>query len=274
MEAPELRRAVAAGTATAAELGLRADDAVVITNSDRVVLRLMPGDVLARVAPAAHQAGSEFEVEVALRLTEVGGPVAELEPRVEPRVYTRDGFAISLWTYYEPGPELPPADYAAALMRLHDALRRADLKAPHFTERVAGAQQEVADRERTPDLSGPDREFLSGTLSSLISSISGEGTAEQVLHAEPHPGNVLSTRKGPLFVDLETCCRGPVEFDIAHAPEEVAGHYPGADQDLVRQCRALSWALVSTWRWCRDDQFPERGYWRTETLSRVRAALG
>src|SRR4029077_14432045 len=47
---------------------------------------LIPCDVLARVAPSAHQAGSEFEVEVARRLAETGGPVAELEPRVEHRV--------------------------------------------------------------------------------------------------------------------------------------------------------------------------------------------
>ncbi len=28
-------------------------------------------------------------------------------------------------------------------------------------------------------------------------------------------------------MDLATCCRGPVEFDLAHAPEEVAEHYEG-----------------------------------------------
>ena len=63
---------------------------VVIHNSDRIALRLIPCDVLARVAPSAHQAGSEFEVEVARRLAETGGPVAELEPKVEHRVNVRD----------------------------------------------------------------------------------------------------------------------------------------------------------------------------------------
>jgi hypothetical protein len=41
-------------------------------------------------------------VEVAHRLADVDAPVAELDPRVEPRVYVRDAFAISLWTYDEP----------------------------------------------------------------------------------------------------------------------------------------------------------------------------
>jgi Ser/Thr protein kinase RdoA (MazF antagonist) len=274
MEASEVRRAVDAGGSTASALGLQVDEVVVVHNSDRIAVRLIPCDVLARVAPSAHQAGAEFEVEVARRLAETDGPVAELEPRVENRVYLRDGFAISLWTYYEPaGSEIAPAEYAGALMRLHAALRQIDLGAPHLTDRVAGAQREVGDRERTPALLGPDRELLSNTLSTLSSSISRGGAAEQLLHGEPHPGNLLSTRRGPLFVDLGTCCRGPIEFDVAHAPEEVAEHYPGANQDLIHQCRILMWALFTTWRWRHDDQLPNGHHWRMEGLNQVRAAL-
>jgi Phosphotransferase enzyme family len=274
MEAAEVRRAVEAGRATASALGLQVDDVLVIHNSDRIALRLLPCDVLARVAPSAHQAGSELEVEVARRLAETGGPVAELEPRAGGRVYLRDGFAVSLWTYYEPaGPEIAPAEYAGALVRLHAALRHTDLGAPHFTDRVAGAQREVGDRERTPALPGPDRELLSNTLSRLSSSISRGGAGEQLLHGEPHPGNLLPTRRGPLFIDLGTCCHGPIEFDVAHAPEEVGEHYPGADHDLIHECRILTWALFTAWRWRHDDQLPDGDYWRMEGLNRIRAAL-
>jgi len=274
MEAPEVRRAVQAAMAASSALGLDAADAVVLSNSDRIVLRLLPSDVVARVAPSAHHDGFEFEVEVARRLAEAKGPVAELDPRAEARVYTQDGFVISLWTYYElTGPEIAPAGYAAALMRLHAALRQTDLAAPHVTERVAGAQREIDDRERTPELPGPDRELLRTTLSRLSDSIRRSGAGEQLLHGEPHPGNLLRTRSGPLFVDLETCCRGPIEFDVAHAPEEADEHYPGADPGLISQCRTLMWALVTTWRWCHDDQLPDRDFWRAEGVSRVRAAL-
>jgi len=274
MDAPEVRRAVQAAMAASSALGLDAADAVVLSNSDRIVLRLLPSDVVARVAPSAHHDGFEFEVEVARRLAEAKGPVAELDPRAEARVYTQDGFVISLWTYYEiTGPEIAPAGYAAALMRLHAALRQTDLAAPHVTERVAGAQREIDDRERTPELPGPDRELLRTTLSRLSDSIRRSGAGEQLLHGEPHPGNLLRSRSGPLFVDLETCCRGPIEFDVAHAPEEAEEHYPGADPGLISQCRTLMWALVTTWRWCHDDQLPDRDFWRAEGLSRVRAAL-
>src|SRR5437588_630916 len=81
---------------------LRVDDAVVLHDSNRLAVRLLPCDVLARIAPVAHHAGAAFEVEVARRLAETDNPVAELEPRAEPRVYVRDGFAVTLWTYCEP----------------------------------------------------------------------------------------------------------------------------------------------------------------------------
>ncbi|GHE99253.1 hypothetical protein GCM10014715_64340 [Streptomyces spiralis] len=134
----------------------------------------------------------------------------------------RDAFAVSLWTYYEPvGSEITSADYADAFMRHHAALRRIDLDAPHFTDRVAVALREVNDRERSPDLPDSEREFLSSTLSGLTAAFSRDQGGDQLLHGEPHPGNLLNTRRGPLFVDLATCCRGPIEFDLAHAPEEV-----------------------------------------------------
>lgn len=273
MEPSELSRAVRAGRAIAAELGLHVDDVVVIHNSDRVALRLVPCEVLARVAPSGHLADSEFEVEVARRLADIGAPVAELEPRVDPRVHVRDAFAISLWTYYEPvGSEVAPADYADALRRHHAALRQVDLGAPQVTDRVAVALREVTDRDRSPELPDPDREFLSDTLRDLSAAIS-IANGDQLLHGEPHPGNLLNTRRGPLFVDLATCCRGPIEFDLAHAPEDVGQHYAGADHDLIHQCRALSWAMFSAWRWRRGDQMPDRVHWRAEGLHRVRAAL-
>ncbi|MER6158351.1 aminoglycoside phosphotransferase family protein [Streptomyces sp. NPDC001868] len=274
MEPVELRLAVEAGRATASELGLQVDDATVIQNSDRVALHLAPCDVLARVAPSGHLADSAFEVEVARRLADVDAPVAGLDPRVEARVHVRDAFAVSLWTYYEPvRSEISPADYADVLLRHHAALRRIDLDAPHFTERVAVALRQVNDREHSPELPDSDRELLAETLRGLSAAISADRTGDQLLHGEPHPGNLLNTRRGPLFVDLATCCRGPIEFDLGHAPEEVGQHYPGADHDLIHQCRALNWAMFSAWRWRRDDNMPARRHWRLEGLNQVRAAL-
>lgn len=119
MQTSEVRRAVAAALSTASALDLTVDDATVLHDSNRLVLRLWPCDVVARVAPFGRQ-GAQLEVEFAQRLAATESPVVAPEPRVEPRVYQRDGFAVTLWTYYEPVPsELSPADYRHALWRLH-----------------------------------------------------------------------------------------------------------------------------------------------------------
>jgi aminoglycoside phosphotransferase (APT) family kinase protein len=240
----------------AATLDLTVDDAVVLQNSNKLSLRLLPCDVLARVAPLEQHA-ARFEIELAQRLAETKSPVAALDPRVEPRAYERDGFVLTLWTYYPSvTPEVAPAPYAKALKQLHAGMRRLDVTAPHFTDRVAEAQQIVASRDQSPALAEGDRELLSDTLSRLKRTIVDRGATEQLLHGEPHPGNLLATKDGPLFIDLETCCRGPVEFDLAHVPEEVSEHYPGSDPELLGQCRGLVLAMVTAWRWDAGDQFP------------------
>ena len=169
--------------------------------------------------------------------------------------------------------DIAPADYADALIRTHAGLRQIDLAAPHITDRVAGWAEEVDDPVQTPELPGPDRELLSTTLHRVRSAIKRWDTGDQLLHGEPHPGNLLSTSRGPLFIDLHTCQRGPVEYDIAYVPEEVAAHYPGANQHLVQQFRTIMWVGFTTMRWRPGDYLPNRDYWRVEGLNRLQAIL-
>src|SRR5205823_5950313 len=197
MEASEVPRAVAAAMSTASSLDLTVDDAILLHDSNKLTLRLLPCDVLARVAPVAHQV-AQFEIELAQRLAESESPVAALEPRVEPGVYERDGFVVTLWTYYEPltHGEVSPADYANALARLHAGMLILDIAAPHFTDRVEDAQQLVGSPDLTPALADPDRELLSNTLRRTRRAIGDRRAPEQLLHGEPHPGNVLITKGG------------------------------------------------------------------------------
>ena len=258
MQASEVSRAVDAAKSLASALGLRVDDAMVLHNSNKLAVRLAPCEVFARVAPLAHQ-DLGFEVELAQRLAETESQVAALEPRVEPRVHERDGFAVTLWTYYEPvtPPDVSPADYASALERLHSGMRTLKVASPRFTDRVAEAQQLVASRDLTPALTDADRELLIASLRERRRAISDRAAPEQLVHGEPHPANVLATHNGPLFIDFETCCLGPVEFDLAHVPEAVSDCYPDVDQELLGDCRGLVLAMVAAWRWDAGDQFPD-----------------
>ena len=274
MHESEVRHAVAAATAIASSLNLPVDEVVLLNVSNQLALRLLPGDVMARVALGTDHVAS-FEIEVARRLAACGSPVARLDPRVEPRVYERDGFAVTLWTYYGPasGRGTSSADYAAALARLHADMRRLDVAAPHFMERVDDARRLLMSRDRTPALPEGDRETLIRTLGRTASVVGQRGSPEQLLHGEPHPGNLLFTTEGPLFIDFETCCRGPVEFDLAHAPDDVVEHYAGADGELLRACKMLVLAMITTWRWDRDDRLPHGRRLGAEWLSQLQAML-
>jgi hypothetical protein len=268
----DVPRAVAAATSAASALGLTVDRAAVLHASNRLALRLLPSDVVARVALAAHGA-AQLEVDLASRLAGTDSPVAALDPRVPPRVYERDGFAVTLWSYYVPQPsrELSPSGYADALSRLHLGMQHLDLTTPHFTDRVREAEQLVGNLELTSALSETDRNLLTSTFRTVTRALGERGAAEQLLHGEPHPGNVLNTKEGPLFIDLETCCRGPVEFDLAHVPEDVSARYPNIDQGLLRQCRTLVLAMVAAWRLDPGDRLPSGQRAARELLAALRA---
>ncbi len=256
VEEPERRRAVAATLAVVRAQGLAAEEALLLSDSNKIIIRVRPSDVVARVAVGGRMDG-QFELELAGRLATAGCPVVAPDPRVEPVVRQADGFWLTLWSYAAPVAAGPSnRDYARALRDLHRGLREIDLDAPHAADRVDEARLLVADPVRSPALDDADRELLIATLVDLGRALRGAGVTHQLLHGEPHPGNLVPTARGPMFVDLETCCRGPVEFDLAHAPPEVATHYPDADPVFLRHCRVLVLAMIAAWRWDRDDQFP------------------
>jgi aminoglycoside phosphotransferase (APT) family kinase protein len=263
MQAAQGRRARDAAMSAASALGLSVDDAVVLSDSNRMVLRLVPCDVVARVAAVGYGAtmaavGVERELELVRQLAGAGAPVATPEARVEPRVIVRDGFDISLWTYFQPlvGRPLEAIEYARALERLHEAMRSVDAPVPHFTERIADTRRWAAQREVTPDLLDDDRDLLVGTMDDLLRSIVHRGATEQLLHGEPHPWNVLLTDEGPLFFDFENAVRGPVEFDLAWVPGDVSAQHRGVDHQLLDECRGVVLAMIAAHRWHRDDQHP------------------
>jgi aminoglycoside phosphotransferase (APT) family kinase protein len=255
VEPSDVARAVAAAREIAVGLGLAVEDATLLRNSNKLAVRLLPCDVLARVAPIGTGL-ARFEIEIAAGLMATGSPVAALDPRVEPVAYEMDGFEASLWTYYEPvATEVEPEDFGAALHRLHEGMRTLDVRTPHFSDRVADPAQEIAKSEL---LTATDRDLLRSALRDLEGAVLERGAPDQLLHGEPHVGNVLSTELGPRFIDLETCCLGPVEFDLAHAPSMVDEHYPDADRGLVADCRGLVLAIVAKHRCAPGDEFPNR----------------
>ena len=248
-------RATAAASSLAEASNLQVNEAVVIQNSNKLALHLLPCNTFARTALAGQEVAA-FEVRIATSLAAVAAPVASLDPRVEPHVYERDGFVVTFWSYHRPHDQGSPPEYADSLHRLHAAMRGIEIEAPHFTERIAEAERLLTHRQETPALADEDRVLLLNTLHVTGQAIRQHLHVDQLLHGEPHPGNLISTTEGLIFIDFETCCRGPIEFDVAHVPDEVSVHYPGVDQVLLQQCRRLVLAMVAAWRWDVRDEYP------------------
>jgi len=272
MQPSDIARAVDATTALAVSLGLTVDETIVVWNSNKLALRLVPCAVFARVAHSGQEV-AELELDLARRLAAAGAPIAALAPEVEPRVHERDGFTITLWTYYVQltSPPIAPADYAHALERLHVGMNGIDVIVPHFTDRITEAQAIVASPAGSPSVDETDRNSLSHALAGARQAVVERVGVEQLLHGEPHPGNVLNTTNGLRFIDLETCCRGPIEFDLAHVPEAVSECYASVDNELLRECRYLVLAMVAAWRCEPGDELPHREQALQELLSALRA---
>lgn len=265
MEATDRTRA----TAAARDIGLAVDAVAVLFDSNALTLRLRPADVVARILPVSSVEVAASEVALATAVAAVGAPVAAL---ADATPHVRDGFVVTYWEHLAAVGEPTPAGVAAALVELHAGLRAVDLPIDPFTvTRVDAALSIVTDPARSPELAPADRSLLESTLTSVTQAVLDRGGPEQPLHGEPHPGNVIATAGGLRFIDLETCCRGPVELDLAHAPASVAAAYPGLDADLLADCRALVLALVAAWRWDVADRFPDGRRWGHALLAALRS---
>ena len=192
MDLANVERAVEAATEVGSALGLAVDDATVLRNSNKLALRLLPCEAFARVAVVGQEV-FDFEIDIARRLSENGTPVASLDTRVDPRVYQRDGFAVTFWRYYEQAgmssQQPPTRRHLSGCTRVWRT--RCRCAALHRSPR--GSPALVESHERSPRLGDSDRELLSWALRSRGRRVGERSRPDQLLHGEPHPGNVLTS---------------------------------------------------------------------------------
>jgi len=117
---------------------------------------------------------------------------------------------VTLWQYVEAiaGGELAAAEMATALGLVHDALSDFDGPLPRFDVELADARQ-LLQPERSPSLTSVDRRFLLGVVDELEATLAAP--VGRSLHGSPHAANWLLSGDGPLLLDFETACLGPVE---------------------------------------------------------------
>jgi Ser/Thr protein kinase RdoA (MazF antagonist) len=222
-----LRAAIAAAEAR----GLRVAEPRVLAEGSNVLVHLRPAPVVARVPTttiAAFRPGTawlEREVAVARHLAQRGAPVVPPSPEIDPGPHRHDGVAVTFWAYAEPVPGPPDARAAGAALRVcHDALVDFPGELPDhaiFHE----ARAVLARLAAGGALEAVDAALATQVGDRLAARIAALDVALQPLHGDAHLGNVIQTRNGPLWNDLEDTHRGPRAWDLAclEAPARVFG---------------------------------------------------
>jgi Phosphotransferase enzyme family len=201
--------------------GLAVEDPVVLRDLSNLLVDLRPSPVVARVSTttaAARDGGRDWlvrEVEVARFLVSRGAPVvppAEVPP---PGPHVHAGWAITFWRHvdHDPARPLSADEVGEALGTLHQALAPYPGDLPSLADvldEAAGLIGRISEGLRAGE---PER--LRGALTRVRGELTATSLEERPLHGDAHAGNLLRTRSGALWTDLEDTCRGPVEWDLA-----------------------------------------------------------
>jgi aminoglycoside phosphotransferase (APT) family kinase protein len=157
---------------------------------------------------------------------------------------------------HDAGREAAPADAGRSLRELHDYLARYGGELPSFKASLDLARSALADDHAMRALRLPDRSMLRKAFDRLHRRIERHRFLERPLHGEAHAGNLLVTPAGPRWIDFESACMGPLEWDLAFLPEGAVAAFPEVDRELLDLLRTMNSARVATWCYVRW-RFPE-----------------
>jgi hypothetical protein len=91
----------------------------------------------------------------------------------------------------------------------------------------------LLERHRSPALEPADRPVSTGVASQLQARLTGLGAPCRPLHGSPHAGNRLPSADGPVLLDFETACLGPIEWDLAALGDDALAFVPDADREVI-----------------------------------------
>jgi hypothetical protein len=124
-----------------------------------------------------------------------------------------------------------------------------------------------------PELRDADRRVLRAGIKRWLLDLEGRAGRRVVLHGAPHSLNIVSSAGQPRFIDFETVCLGPIEWDLAHLDDAVSHVYPQlVDQEALRVARLLASAKTATWCWAADTGNDEMRWHADHHLSIVKNA--
>jgi Phosphotransferase enzyme family len=255
-------QALAATLEVASAVGLDATGARVMKDSNNTIVLLPAERLVSKVSTSTLGGRGRDALERELRL---GHHLAEHGAAIAPPARTEvagphecRGVVLTLWRYCESRPE--PSDggvqLGEALRGFHTALADMARVLPPLEQRVDRAAELLQAASATPHLSDADRRLAARAHPRLRELFDGLDSAT-ALHGEPHAGNVIWTEAGPVLIDFEASCVGPLEWDLAYVPEPALAAFPGRDDAAVAKLRAAVSFCVAAWCWAQPTRAPE-----------------
>jgi hypothetical protein len=246
----------------AAGLGIEAPQATVLADWNNTVVLLVPTTIVAKVGTShfrdARLESLERELALTAYLAARGAPVIRPVRDVSPGPHVWRDLVVTLWEYVEPvgGAALLGTEVAAAIKVVHAALADFDGTVPPFTLELDDAER-LLKPDRSPALEPVDRTFLLSVIDDVRSELGTLRSACRPLHGSPHSANWLVSADGPLLLDFETACRGPLEWDLAALDNEALGYFPYADRESILIMRRMRSVCVAAKCWVAPERAPQ-----------------
>jgi hypothetical protein len=216
--------ALAAAQAVARKHGVACDEAVRIGAGSNVLVHLKPAPVVARVMTATavlHDDAERWlarEVAVAAFVAERSDLVVALADILPPGPHVQDGLWMTLWKFVPHDAQAPPPEprqLGRSLRSLHAVLADFQGDLAPLSETRDWLERLLDELRRSPLLTQQDIQWLRCELDALTPAVFESSLPAQALHGDASMSNLLRTESGPVWIDLEDVCAGPVAWDIA-----------------------------------------------------------
>ncbi|MDP8976035.1 MAG: aminoglycoside phosphotransferase family protein [Actinomycetota bacterium] len=267
-------RAVEAAIGIASLFSVEVRDPVILADSNNVVVWLAPSPVVAKVGTGHHRSLS-LELAVARHLVQRCAPVVAPASELPQRVHQVEGFEVTFWEYeaHDRDEEADPELLGRALFELHRVLRSYPGRLASYERELDEVRNVLSQPAQAPALTNVDRELLLSALDRFRTELASREVDQRPLDGSPHSFNVLVADGKPTFIDFETVCEGPVEWDLAHVGPDTAVAYPGAWNAGVRDlCAALVSVKTATWCWA-GIEHPELRWHAVHHLDLVKRVM-
>lgn len=274
-DAFSMTSAVGAATEVARQFGIISPDPLLLQETNNTVVWLRPEPVVAKVAVRAHsQVDLRLEYAVAAELAALHAEIARPMPATFPVTHAGTGFVVTFWERLEGSDrtDVPAPELAASLCGLHAALDQTEVALPPFSAMLVKAREVLDNDAVMAALPLEDRTFLRDVYDVALSALEDVRLDGRRLHGEPHNGNRIKTRAGLCWIDFESCCIGPLEWDLAFQPPEVVRCFPEADGGLLTLLQRLNSARVATWCWA-GARHPEMRHHGAKHIALLRNGL-